>query len=90
MSKTIYDPISEALQLEPIDFEFDICYTESRKGIKPIVMTDEVKRKIAAKTSKPIDIHNTRYTSIISACESLNTTRHEINKMIKDGYAEYV
>ena len=173
MSKTIYDPISEALQLEPIDFEFDIslvlssslvevnpefareealernadiiecdkcgvtgnrpnmmrwhfdncsrkarecksckedipmqgwkpfqydvknycnmkCYTESRKGIKPIVMTDEVKRKIGAKTSKPIDIHNTRYTSIISACESLNTTRHEINKMIKDGYAEYV
>ena len=173
MSKTIYDPIAKALQLEPMDFVFDVslilssslvdfypelareealernadiiecnkcgvtgnrpnmmrwhfdnctrkakpckscnkdipmqglkpylydaknycnreCYTESRKGIKPIVMTDEVRRKLSAKRCKPINIHNTRYTSIMSACESLNTTRHEINKMIKDGYAEYV
>ena len=173
MSKTIYDPISEALQLKPINFKFDIsqvlssslvevnpdlareealernstivecdkcgvtgnrpnmmrwhfdnctrkvrqckscekdipmqgwkpyqydvksycnreCYMESKKGISPIVMTDEVKRKLAAVRSKPIVIHNTRYASIMSACEGLNTTRHEINKMIKDGYAEYV
>lgn len=167
MSNTIYDPISEALQLEPIEFHFDTpvvsinpvlareealernadivecdkcgvkgnrpnmmrwhfenctrkvkqckscnkdipmqglkpsrydvqnycsreCYMESKKGINPIVMTDEVKRKIATLRSKPIVIHNTRYESIMSACESLNTTRHEIKKMIKDGYAEYV
>lgn len=66
------------------------CYTESRVGIAPIVMTEDVRRKVSLKACKPISIHNTRYTSIMSACEILNTTRHEISKLIKDGYAEYV
>ena len=78
MSKTIYDPISEALQLEPIEFHFDINdYKHERVGswgIEPYERTPE-RRKALSKKMKKVNAESDYWKTGIENAAKANTGR---------------